>query len=199
MHAHSARTLSSCGAFATRAPARWLTSPTTSGVTREGQDMRGSIVRIALSIAMVLGGGIFVGSNVATQRASAAGPDLVYTYEVRGLSNSSDLEAFAAQAAETLNDPRGWSLNGSIAFQRVPSSGSFTLWLAAASTLPSFGSPCSTSWSCRQGRNVIINETRWLEASPAWNAAGGPLREYRHMVVNHETGHWLGFGHAFCS
>ncbi|HVW34925.1 MAG TPA: DUF3152 domain-containing protein, partial [Acidimicrobiia bacterium] len=25
------------------------------------------------------------------------------------------------------------------------------------------------------------------------------LAEYRAMVVNHETGHWLGFGHAFCS
>jgi hypothetical protein len=58
---------------------------------------------------------------------------------------------------------------------------------------------CDVVWSCRNGSNVVINEDRWLGASPAWNEAGGGLRDYRHMVVNHETGHWLGFGHATCS
>ena len=45
---------------------------------------------------------------------------------------------------------------------------------------------------------MIINQERWKHASPAWNAAHGALRDYRHMVVNHETGHWLGLGHAGC-
>ena len=53
-------------------------------------------------------------------------------------------------------------------------------------------------WSCRVGNAVIINQTRWLHASDSWNSAGGSLDSYRHYVVNHETGHWLGFGHAFC-
>ena len=57
---------------------------------------------------------------------------------------------------------------------------------------------CSTQWSCRIGRFVVINQERWRHASPAWNAAGRSLRDYRHMVVNHETGHWLGRGHASC-
>ena len=52
------------------------------------------------------------------------------------------------------------------AFVRVPSGGSFTLWLAAPGRVPGFGSPCSSLYSCRQGRNVIINEARWLGASP---------------------------------
>ena len=36
--------------------------------------------------------------------------------------------------------------------------------------------------------------------SPAmpWNAAGRSLRDYRHLVVNHETGHWLGRAHRGC-
>ena len=76
--------------------------------------------------------------------------------------------------------------------------GDFTLVLAAAGTLPSFSSACSAQWSCRVGRYVIINQHRWKHASPAWNAAGRSLRDYRHMVVNHETGHWLGRGHASC-
>ena len=48
------------------------------------------------------------------------------------------------------------------------------------------------------GRHVVINQLRWTRASPAWNRAGRSLRGYRHMVVNHETGHWLGRGHASC-
>jgi hypothetical protein len=132
--------------------------------------------------------------------ASAAGsPTRIITYEVRGLDNVSDLEQFAAQAAATYADSRGWSMGGSVAFVRVPSGGSFTLYLAAASHLPGFGSPCSTAWSCTQGRSVIINETRWLNGSPAWTASRASLADYRHMVLNHETGHWLGFGHSFCS
>ena len=39
-----------------------------------------------------------------------------------------------------------------------PSGGSFTLWLVAPGRVPGFGSPCSSLYSCRQGRNVIINE-----------------------------------------
>ena len=69
--------------------------------------------------------------------------------------------------------------------------------LAAAGTVPSFSSTCSATWSCRVGRFVIINQDRWEHASPAWNAAGRSLRDYRHLVVNHETGHWLGRGHAW--
>ena len=45
---------------------------------------------------------------------------------------------------------------------------------------------------------MVINQTRWRHASPAWNAAGRSLRDYRHMVVNHEVGHWLGLGHSGC-
>ena len=45
----------------------------------------------------------------------------------------------------------------------------------------------------------MINQTRWRHASPSWNRAGRPVREYRHMVVNHETGHWLGHGHLGCA
>lgn len=70
--------------------------------------------------------------------------------------------------------------------------GDVTLVLAAAGTLPSFSSGCSARWSSRVGRRVIINQARWTDASPAWNASGRSRRDYRHMVVNHETGHWLG-------
>lgn len=104
---------------------------------------------------------------------------------------------FRRLAQQVYDDPRGWRGAG-VEFVRVPRGGGFTLWLSEARLVPSFSSECSAQWSCRVGRNVIINQTRWLHASPAWNA--GPLgrRAYRNLVVNHETGHWLGFGHAGC-
>ena len=108
------------------------------------------------------------------------------------------LTEFTTQVAETLADARGWPRAG-LAFEQVASGGEFTIWLAAAAKVPSFGSPCTVNYSCRVGRNVVINEDRWKGASAAWNAAGAGLRDYRHMVVNHEVGHWLGHGHHFCS
>jgi hypothetical protein len=135
---------------------------------------------------------------VAPGPAGAAGAAVV-TYSVRGQGNVSDLEAFAASAAATYADPRGWNLGGSLRFERVDTGGDFTLWLSSNALMPTFGGACDVVWSCRNGRNVVVNEDRWLGASEAVLAAGGTLAQYRTMVVNHETGHWLGFGHSPCA
>jgi hypothetical protein len=119
-----------------------------------------------------------------------------YHVETRGRITTS-LKEFRAQAQQTYEDPRGWRSAG-IRFVPVRSGGAFTLVLSQASLVPRFSSACSSQWSCRVGRFVIINQDRWKNASPAWNAAHLPLRDYRHMVVNHETGHWLGLSHATC-
>ncbi|CAA9400844.1 MAG: hypothetical protein AVDCRST_MAG60-2104 [uncultured Nocardioides sp.] len=121
---------------------------------------------------------------------------VTYSVTTRGTITTSPA-TFGRQAQETYADARGWRAGG-IAFRQVPRGGDFTLVLAAASTLPSFGAGCSTFWSCRVGRFVVVNQDRWRFASPAWNRAGARLRDYRHLVVNHETGHWLGHGHRGC-
>ena len=119
-----------------------------------------------------------------------------YHVETRGRITTS-LKEFRSLAQQTYDDPRGWRAAG-IRFVPVKRGGAFTLVLSQASLVPRFSSACSSMWSCRVGRYVIINQDRWKNASPAWNAAHLPLRDYRHMVVNHETGHWLGLGHANC-
>lgn len=113
------------------------------------------------------------------------------------LEDSTDTQQFITQAAETLADQRGWVRAG-LDFRRVDSGGDFTLILSQAEILDTIPG-CDHNWSCRSGRNVIINEDRWRSASAAWSEAGGNLRDYRHMVVNHETGHWLGHGHYSCT
>jgi len=122
----------------------------------------------------------------------------VVTYDVitRG-TITANLAEFKSQANATLNDGRGWARLG-VSFQEVASGGTFTLALSEASQMTSFSPGCGVDYSCRAGRYVIINQDRWLGATPSWNQAGGSLRDYRHMVVNHETGHWLGHDHQSC-
>lgn len=121
---------------------------------------------------------------------------VTYHVETRGRITA-NVKQFRRLVQATYDDARGWRGAG-VRFVPVRRGGRFTVVLAEASTVPGFSSGCSAEWSCRVGRYVIINQTRWQHASPAWNAAHGSLRGYRHMVVNHETGHWLGFDHAGC-
>lgn len=121
-----------------------------------------------------------------------------FTYSIRsGGTVKGSLSEFATIAKQTLNDTRGWAQMG-VRFVEVESGGMFTLYLSQASLLPSFSSGCSADWSCRAGNNVIINDDRWMGATSSWNAAGGSLANYRHMVINHEVGHWLGHDHEYC-
>lgn len=136
----------------------------------------------------------------AAQRkvATVPGQKVTVTYSVttKGVVTASLVE-FKQLANATLNDARGWAGLGAV-FQEVAAGGQFTLVLSEASQLPSFSSGCSVEYSCNVGRYVVINQDRWLGATSSWNAGGGSLRDYRHMVVNHETGHWLGHGHQTC-
>jgi hypothetical protein len=132
-----------------------------------------------------------IDTELASQRASVA--DRLATYDVTTKGSvTADFAEFKSQANQTLNDARGWSSMG-VRFQEVASGGDFTLVLSEASQVPSFyPSVCSSDWSCQIGRYVIINQDRWLGASDSWNQSGGSLRDYRNMVIDHETGHWLG-------
>lgn len=113
--------------------------------------------------------------------------------------SSTDTTEFINQVAQTLSDNRGWVRAG-YTFNRVQLSADadFSLTLIKAEVLGTIPG-CDSTWSCRSGNNVYINENRWNGATDAWNKAGGSLRDYRHMVVNHEVGHWLGLGHSSCT
>ena len=131
-------------------------------------------------------------------KAKKAATTMTVTYDVttKGAVYAS-LSEFKLLANQTLNDSRGWA-RMNVRFVEVASGGRFTLVLSEASQLPTFSSGCTADYSCRAGRYVVINQDRWMGATLSWNNAGGSLRDYRHMVVNHETGHWLGHDHQTC-
>ncbi|HEX7633126.1 MAG TPA: DUF3152 domain-containing protein [Candidatus Saccharimonadales bacterium] len=139
---------------------------------------------------------------VATPTAPAPAPVAVKTYtyctNVDGV-DASNLPEFSTKVASVYADSRGWSLGGKVGFTKVDSGCDIKVWLAAADRVPSYGAICDSTWSCTVHPNVIINFDRWSGASDAWNSAGGSLDDYRSMVINHETGHWFGFQHKYCS
>jgi hypothetical protein len=109
-------------------------------------------------------------------------------------SVTGNVEELAQVAAAVYASPRGWRAAG-IEFSRVDAGGDFTLVLANPSKLPNYDPVCSIYYSCSVGRYVVINDFRFQNGSSAWP---GPLDWYRTMVINHETGHWLGLGHSYC-
>jgi Protein of unknown function (DUF3152) len=119
-----------------------------------------------------------------------------YRIETRGDIVVS-MKEFRARTDEIYADPRGWS-RAYVHFKRVRQGGAFSLVLAEAAYVPRFAPICDRYWSCRVGRYVIINQNRWRWGTPYFRSSGGTLREYRAMVVNHETGHWFGLDHAGC-
>jgi len=108
-----------------------------------------------------------------------------------------DANQFAAEVDRTLGDTRSWIGNGRTGFRRVASGGALHIILASPATVDRLCAPLNTGgyYSCRRGSKVILNVNRWTGATSWWPA---PLKTYRRYLVNHEVGHYLGYGHVSC-
>ena len=115
-----------------------------------------------------------------------------YCTAVKGVSTGS-LDDLIGKLAATYADARGWNDGGTIAFEHVDSGCSYTVWLSAPQYMTSFGTICDDYYNCQVGTNVIVNDDRWERATDPWNQTGRTIEEYRSLIINHETGHRLGF------
>lgn len=110
-----------------------------------------------------------------------------------------DPDGFAAVVDQTLADPRGWTAGAGWSFLRVPqgADAALVIHLTTPDTTDrdcaQHGVRTAGEVSCRGGRDIYLNLRRWQLAVPGYR-----LAEYRHMVVNHEVGHFLGHGHVLC-
>ncbi|MBW8798713.1 MAG: DUF3152 domain-containing protein [Streptomyces sp.] len=136
--------------------------------------------------------------------AKAPGKGRKYTYRVdveQGLGLDGKLFAEAVQ--KTLNDDRSWAHDGARTFARV-STGKpdFVITLASPGTTAKW---CAKSGldttednvSCDSAstERVMINAYRWAQGSKTY---GDKIHAYRQMLINHEVGHRLGYGHVTC-
>jgi hypothetical protein len=107
--------------------------------------------------------------------------------------------AFARAVSAVLSDPRSWTGTGAWQLQPVPDGApyDFTIALVTPATrdvLCQDGDDRYTS--CRKGDLVVLNVARWVGGAPSF---GNDLVGYRQYMVNHETGHLLGYGHELCA
>lgn len=115
-----------------------------------------------------------------------------YCTATRGV-NAAEVPDLIGKLAATYADPRGWTADGAIGFEHVEEGCQYTVWLASPAQMTSFGAICDSYYNCQVGANVIVNNDRWLYATDAWNKTGQDLETYRLLIINHETGHRLGF------
>ncbi|WP_324650364.1 DUF3152 domain-containing protein [Georgenia sp. H159] len=111
-----------------------------------------------------------------------------------------DGREFARQVMDTLNDPRGWGHDGSVAFARTEGEADIDITLASPTTTDELCAPVDTGGrvSCGRVGFAVLNAERWAQGAEAFLAAGGSVTEYRHYLVNHEVGHVLGNPHVGC-
>jgi len=146
---------------------------------------------------------------------ASSGTYLANTVSAAAMSGATDVRQFVVQLEtslpesgdgaalrmhEILNSPRGWAGTHGSAFELVSDTdqADLVIHLASPQTVDLACAALNTAglWSCRLGPNIYLNVDRWFYGTPTW--AGQPIDEYRSYLINHEVGHYLGFGHVGC-
>ena len=97
-----------------------------------------------------------------------------------------------------LNDPRGWATIENQSFQIVDrEDADLNIIFAKPETVDELCYPLQTNgiYSCRNEKNVVINMFRWVSGAKDFD---NDLSTYRIYLINHEVGHYLGWGHSDC-
>ena len=133
----------------------------------------------------------------------ATGRTVRWTLETEG-GLGVDATALATTVATVLADPRGWQTKDGVRFVNVSpteaaqgSGVDLRITLASPDTTDRLCAPLQTRGqvSCHNGGRVVLNARRWLLGAEAY---GTDVAAYRTYLVNHEVGHGLGHGHAYC-
>ena len=97
-----------------------------------------------------------------------------------------------------LNDLRGWKNITEKEFLLVSEEDAdFTFIFSSPDKTDELCAPLETNgiYSCRNEEEIIINYFRWENGAIDF---GNDMRTYRLYLINHETGHILGWGHTGC-
>ena len=97
-----------------------------------------------------------------------------------------------------LNDHRGWNNITEKEFLLVSEEDAdFTFIFSSPDKTDELCAPLETNgiYSCRNEEEIIINYFRWENGAIDF---GNDMKTYRLYLINHETGHILGWGHTGC-
>ena len=97
-----------------------------------------------------------------------------------------------------LNNDLGWSNVAEKSFQLTNSEDSDYVYIfASPDKTDELCAPIETNsiYSCRNENNIVFNFFRWQEGAVDFKK---DMENYRIYLINHETGHILGWGHVGC-
>lgn len=110
-----------------------------------------------------------------------------------------DSEKTAASIAGILDDERSWAGGGQVRFRLVGKDAEpdLKILLATPRTADRYCLPLKTggTLSCQVEDRVVLNANRWATAIKDYS---GDVANYRRYLVNHEVGHFIGYGHVPC-
>ena len=97
-----------------------------------------------------------------------------------------------------LNNDLGWTNVAEKSFQLTSVDDSDYVYIFASPTkTDELCAPIETNsiYSCRNENNIVLNFFRWQEGAVDFN---NDIETYRIYLINHETGHILGWSHVGC-
>jgi uncharacterized protein DUF3152 len=133
-------------------------------------------------------------------RAPSGGGRLI-RYDVKVEDNLDiDPDEAARIIAGVLNDKRSWRGSGRVRFELVSGDSEraeLHAYIVTPGTTDRLCAPLATQGevSCQNGNRVVLNAKRWQLGAKAY---GRDLTNYRRYLVNHEFGHYIGYGHVEC-
>lgn len=165
----------------------------------------GTIQEAALPAGTLPDGGPFTGQGEKTFRVvrgtspkvGTGGQVYSYTVEVENGLNPQDYggdRSFAKMVSATLGNKRSWIGDGKVSFQRVDS-GEPDLRISLTSPgtareLCGYQIKLETSCFYPPDGRVTLNEARWVRGATSYE---GDDLLYRQYLINHETGHGIGY------
>ncbi|NMO01915.1 DUF3152 domain-containing protein [Gordonia sp. TBRC 11910] len=177
-------------------------------VTKESKAIgapTGDIAAAALPAGALPGGGPFtkVGKKTyhvvpgTTAQVGTGGQVYTYTVEVENGLNGTDFggdRSFGKFVDATLGNPRSWTGDGKVSFRRIDT-GEPDLRISLSSTntareLCGYQIKLETSCFYPPTKRVTLNEARWVRGASSYQ---GDDMGYRQYLVNHETGHGIGY------
>ena len=166
--------------------------PTTTTGARPGRR------RAAITVPAT-GPGTYRPAQVDVRPASSAGRLIRYDVKVEDNLDIDPDEA-ARIIAGVLNDKRSWRGSGRVRFELVSGDSEraeLHAYIVTPGTTDRLCAPLATRGevSCQNGDRVVLNAKRWQLGAEAY---GRDLANYRRYLVNHEFGHYIGYGHVDC-
>ncbi|MGP9019978.1 DUF3152 domain-containing protein [Streptomyces sp. BR1] len=140
------------------------------------------------------GPGTFTPAQAQGRPVGSSGPLRRYKVLVEDGVDVSASEA-ATEIQAILAHPRSWAAHGRGRFQLVSGDddADVTIKIATPATTDRLCAAVGDTHgelNCEVVGGVVVNLKRWVKGSPKYD---GPPAEYRHLIINHEIGHLIGF------